>query len=620
MDEKYIDNLGMSPYIDEGLWDKWKARAAGYSQAAKNIATSGTTPQQSAQFNSLFKTFSAKSVKTLSDFIKVMHPYWIANKLTSEERKQIDVMNDLKLTLVNLKLDPVTEANIFTRPFSTLGAQASGMASNIIKAYQKILKGYFDAFSRDVKALGMDPVQVLRKSQPDLYPKIQQAFGMPAVSSVAPTTLPAPTPAPTSVPSTPTSAVPKPPTKSAIPPLLKQLFDDKLIGHYQLDDVFDEYIKTGVPVEEILVKLRILDMDYLQNNYPDLLDPKNKPVPTSTPSVPAPPSPVAPAGSTTPPSSPVAPVTPTPGASSSTPAGTPPEGKTLPSMKVTTTGNMIYSLTTQTINKLIVTLQEGRDMLERIKSEGRRMRNKTIVEFDIDNPPVKAEKNGLVYKWALRYRYNKSNDSHCFDIALRTTDPRGQTDKAKMWTPFVEYTDFDVIDDEDLGEIKPGFDVLATIKNTNPELGNILEQSMAKENETIDSSVNQEIANVFANVATVMDPESVERNVRAGKETRDDEDAPDKLGGSGKGETPSAPPAAPETPAPAKPEEEPAPEKAARTHTPGITAKPIKPKAKTPVKKPITTKKVPAKKPATVKGKRSVTEKFSPNFKDFFPL
>ena len=57
MDENYIENLGGSPYIDEGLWDRLRSRAAGYTQAAKNLAFKGTTPVGEVKFKRIFNVY-----------------------------------------------------------------------------------------------------------------------------------------------------------------------------------------------------------------------------------------------------------------------------------------------------------------------------------------------------------------------------------------------------------------------------------------------------------------------------------------------------------------------------------------------------------------------------------
>lgn len=598
----------MSPFVDEGLWDKWKARAAGYAQAVKNIAASGTTPQQTAQFRSLFKTFSANTIKTLTDFLKVIYPYWSAKKLTPEEQEKTDAMFALKTELENIKQN-VTEANMFTRPFSVLGAQASGRVSNIMSAYQKILKGYFDTFSKDARALGMDPVQVLRKYHSSLYPMIQKAFGMPMVSPAAPSS----TSSPSAAAGTPASAPTPPPSSPPSPP-------------------------------------------------------PSAPAPASTPTpVPPPPSPVAPAGSAPTTPLPVAPAAPAPGAPA-TPAGTPPEAS-LPTMEKPKSGDPNMSLITQLINKLVVTLQDGKDMLTRLKSEGRRMRNKTEVEFDFDNPPVKETdpKTGDVYQMRLQYRYNKNNNSHCFDFALVTTHPDGRVEKSPTWIPFIEFTAPEVIsdDEENLGEIRSDFNVMSNIERTNPEVGNITKTGLASEKMEIGPAVNKALAEVFANVSVAMDPERQNRDVRAQQGIEGDEedkDAPEKAGGGGgttkAGGSPPPPPAPPKAPAPPKPGEPTPPEAAGRTVTP---AAPASTPAEKPKKKPTATgvarkrkpptgkppakptgklapvKKVAGKTPAApatsekpkpghkpvkrpVKGRHSVTEEFSPSFRDFFPL
>ena len=88
MDEKYIENLGMSANVDEGLWDRLKSKASGFKQAAQNLSGTGVGDTESAKFNSIFKSFIKKSVQTIEDLIRVLQAYAQAGKLSSEQKAQ----------------------------------------------------------------------------------------------------------------------------------------------------------------------------------------------------------------------------------------------------------------------------------------------------------------------------------------------------------------------------------------------------------------------------------------------------------------------------------------------------------------------------------------------------
>ena len=74
MDEKYIENLGMSPHIDEGLWDRLKSRVSAFTQGAKNISGFGNVgTTESAKFNSLFRNFVNTELSLIRSTINALY-------------------------------------------------------------------------------------------------------------------------------------------------------------------------------------------------------------------------------------------------------------------------------------------------------------------------------------------------------------------------------------------------------------------------------------------------------------------------------------------------------------------------------------------------------------------
>lgn len=241
MDNKYIENLGMCNQVDEGLWDRLKSRAVGYAQAGKNILGKGTTEMQAAQFSSLFKKFLNNSISTIKDFYRVMVPFVNAGKATPEEKQQIDDIVSLSWSIQDIQdigSVPITEANLFTRPFSVLGAQASGKVQNIIDAYKKLLRTHYESFINDAKKLNIVPAEYITRKIGATFPAAKDFIDkIETVTGYKTSTKPAPIPAspapvapsgpekPTdvpvaSIPASPTvpSAAPVPSTSAPVTP------------------------------------------------------------------------------------------------------------------------------------------------------------------------------------------------------------------------------------------------------------------------------------------------------------------------------------------------------------------------------------------------------------------
>lgn len=223
MDEKYIENLGGSSHVDEGMWDRLKSRASGFTQAAKNLAGKGASDVDNIKLNSLFKKFLKNTIQTLSDFQKVIVPYERANRLTPDDETEYRNFLELKTALQGVERLPVNEANVFTRPFSTLGAIASGQPPAIINAYKKQIEGFYNTLVNDVKKMNLVPDQyVTRKlaslstGMPNVLDKLGVVLGKSLTSQPPviqdPTTEP-PAPETPEEPSPVAPATPEPPAE-----------------------------------------------------------------------------------------------------------------------------------------------------------------------------------------------------------------------------------------------------------------------------------------------------------------------------------------------------------------------------------------------------------------------
>lgn len=218
MDEKYIEHLGMSQHVDEGLWDRLKSKAAAFSQGVKNIAGGrigdvGTV--EAAKFNSLFKNFVSNELSLIKSLMSALKP-WL-QYATDKEAEQIMQIQDLDHALrsIDFKKLPVTEA---LPSFSNIGARIQGGVSNILNSYKNRIAATYDSFLNDVRRMNIVPEQYIARKIVSSVPGAKEALealskvtGKP-ISGLTPT--PAPTPTPASKLATP---APTPAPKLATP-------------------------------------------------------------------------------------------------------------------------------------------------------------------------------------------------------------------------------------------------------------------------------------------------------------------------------------------------------------------------------------------------------------------
>jgi hypothetical protein len=191
MDKKYIEHLGMSSHVDEGLWDTLKARATGYTQAGKNLLGKSVGETEGAKFGVIFKSFVAKAVQTIMDLGTVLSPYEQSGKLSDPQKEELLKFHAAKLALLKVAKAKLSEANLFTRPFKLLGAIATGNPDTIIAAYRKQILDQWEVFVKDAKKLNIVPDQyIFRKiaafapAVPEALEKLGGALGKSLISAV----------------------------------------------------------------------------------------------------------------------------------------------------------------------------------------------------------------------------------------------------------------------------------------------------------------------------------------------------------------------------------------------------------------------------------------------------
>ena len=161
MDENYIENLGGSPYIDEGLWDRLRSRAAGYTQAAKNLAFKGTGNVENQRFATLFKKYLTNSLDIITDAAGILIRYENTRKLTPEQMDEVYKMEALETALKAATQIDLSEA--FFRPFKVTAAIASGDVNIIIETYKQQLTDQYATFLNDALKMNVNVQQHLQR-------------------------------------------------------------------------------------------------------------------------------------------------------------------------------------------------------------------------------------------------------------------------------------------------------------------------------------------------------------------------------------------------------------------------------------------------------------------------
>ncbi len=227
MDENFVENLGMSAHVDEGLWDRLKSRAASFTQGAKNLSggkLGGVGTTESAKFNSLFRSFVAEELSLIKSLDKAVVPW--AKHFTPEEASQVQQIEALEQALKKIDFGklPVTEA---LPSFSNLGARWAGGVQNMLDSYKKRMADTYDNFIKDVTKLNIVPEQYITRKIAasksgafEALKALEPVIGKPTTTGIrTPTATPAAAPT-TSAPATPVTTTPAPspaPSPAAAP-------------------------------------------------------------------------------------------------------------------------------------------------------------------------------------------------------------------------------------------------------------------------------------------------------------------------------------------------------------------------------------------------------------------
>jgi hypothetical protein len=491
MDENYINNLGMSSEVDEGLWDRLKSRASGYAQAFKNVTGKGATEMEAANFNSLFKTFLKKSIRAIEDLARVLEPHLNTNKLTPQQEAESQKIFEVHWLMKNMETLPVTEANMFTRPFSALGAQASGNVGNILSTYKKLLESYYNSFVTDAKKLNIVPADYITRRIGATYPdattflkKFGEAIGKPIGSGPGSTggTTTTANSGPGSPASTATGPVPSGPTPPPTPP------------------------PAAAPAAPVPPAAKPFTWKAPFPKAPVASSPVSAPTPVSaapvTTTAPAAPAPVAPPASSTPPVAPAS-----PSASPTAPVHSP-----VPNLVAQSLDKVIKNLTPPGFNPDAPEDDKpvNTPMLKTIAGYIKRDANKAEVPFPKD-PPIKWVNGDTTILWHLRYKYAKDIGGHTIQIHGEvTTNKPGEkpaTKKSTNWEDLIKFSTPDVLSRK--GGINPAFDVYEKISQSNPALGAELVNAKVSK----DPALNKAMAQALRNIEHAAQPQS-ERGTR----------------------------------------------------------------------------------------------------------
>jgi hypothetical protein len=177
MDEKYIENLGGSTHIEEGLWNRMKSRASGYKRAAQNIMGKSTASVEDVRFESLFKGFVKNAVKVLEYFDSIIKPYFTRKEsLSNIQLQQIRNLRGLKHSLQRVEKIGLFEAGPLIPPFSMLGAKASGQIEQVLDSTIQQLTKVYNKFETDARKMGIVPDQFLSRRMSAISPTATDAL------------------------------------------------------------------------------------------------------------------------------------------------------------------------------------------------------------------------------------------------------------------------------------------------------------------------------------------------------------------------------------------------------------------------------------------------------------
>lgn len=467
MDTKYIENVGMTN-IDEGMWNQLKAKASGIDQMRKNVFSRGSSDVKDVQFDSLFKNFLGKCVRTLEDFHTVISPKIDANKMTPAQEKKIANLFALRSLMKKIEKVPIKEANIFTRPFSAIGAQAWGNLDSIIATYQKLLRGYYTSFIEDAAKLNIVPKEYLARKIASAHPIAKSFFQKfnTAVGLKKPVDTTTPVNAPSMGTVTSTSPATSSTTTASTTP------------------------NVSTPASSASIPTPVTSTPVSSAIAPAPTPSTHSSVPTSSSSTPPP---IA--------ASTAAPVKPKENS---------PLIETQPPQKT-------FELAQKSIEKIVNDLNKGvHEMAQPDESDVEDVtmnmtdlirkyikRNATKAEYPFPKPPVEVVDNVTKEKsiWFLRYHYAKDIAGHQIDFYQEDLDAYNNVKKKdNHWQLLLKFSASDVIDRNSL-ELNGSFDVMKNISRSNPKLAEKIqegEQSSGKR--FTNTGLNQKVAEALRQV------------------------------------------------------------------------------------------------------------------------
>lgn len=452
MDEKYIDNLDGSNYVDEGMWDRLKSRAAGFTQAAKNISGRNVGDVEQKKFEALFDRFSQRTLKILLDLNNVIQPYISSNRMSPDELAELEKFDDLKTALSQVKRGKISEANLFNRPFSVIGAMASGSPQVIMNAYKKLVESYYNSFIEDAKKLNIVPDNYILRKIGSLNPKIPEVLSklgvvlgrnltatIPAAASTEPVS---PSPSPITTPTPP--PIPTPTPKSPVAPVSGKTPESPIASSKSSSGISPEDSKK-------MQGYRIV-YDLINESLKKLVDTLLK-------------------------------------------------------------GGKVDSPEESSLTRTPM-LDKIRGGIAREASKAEAVFPKeNPIQITI---PATSTTPKTIIRWNLRFKVDKEEDKFLIQyIPIRIESLPGKKPSISRHGKWENLLSFDVLDvSNEKGYPNPTFDVYKEIEKTNPELGTIIQKVKKIIGKTPDESeLNWKIVNALRNVVISSRPDT-ERGVR----------------------------------------------------------------------------------------------------------
>jgi len=468
MDEKYIENLGMSPHIDEGLWDRLKSRVSAFTQGAKNISGFGNVgTTESAKFNSLFRNFVNTELSLIRSTINALQP-WVQHA-TDDEMEQYWNLQELDYALkrINLGKLPVTEA---LPTFSNLGARAKGGFQNILDSYKARIASAYENFLNDVRKMNIVPEQYITRKIVSAVPGAKEALEAlekviekPILGLTPPTVSSAPAPAhePPKTPAPTPSPVPTTPEKSAA--------------------TTSEPFKSPSPVSSTGT------------------EPKGSTPPATPTKVAEPPKPPPSSSTAAPTDLPKGTEKKAPPASTAATSAPTPSGSETLSDKAK---DNILDLIRKSIASITAQLKSG-ELGKKIG--GYIKRDASKAEYIFPGKVSTILPNGDRLYWHFRYKLGRDMIYHHIEYlpeVFRINPETGKPvslGKETRWKPLLIFKASDLFDMD--GNLRTDFDVIKNISSVNPELQRFLKDI------TVDSKTTAELVDSLARIPEGAQPE-----------------------------------------------------------------------------------------------------------------